>query len=309
MSEPLVSVIIPMYNHAQYVRQCLDSLLTEGWPNLEVLVLDDGSKDNSFEVVQQWREEHPQAFQRFELNRQENQGLTKTLNRLVGMSRGEYVTLVASDDYLLPGGLAIRVQALQQNPDWLAVFGDCVVVDANNTRVKISALTQIYPRSARPEALLHRHLINLELILRWSVPGPGLLLRETAYDPTSGIGKYNEELIIEDRDFYLRLLSRNALGFIKTTVAAYRWHPESTVNSNIDRKRRQCLDLSISAARIVWAFRGIERIALWIDAQKQATAYVQDHKSKIQSGFWRIIWAFLLFVQDLRLIWYGRFGR
>ena len=306
MPEPLVSVIIPMYNHARYVRECLDSLLNEGWPNLEVLILDDGSKDNSFDVVQQWRAEHPTAFQHFELNRQENQGVTRTLNKLVEMAKGQYITLVASDDCLLPGGIAARIGALQEHPEWLAVFGDCVVIDGQSKRLSESGLTGLYSRSARPKSLLDRRLIALELILRWSVPGPGLLLRKVAYDLDRGVGKYDEKLIIEDRHMYLRLLAKNALGFIEAKVAVYRWHPSSTVHSNAARKRRQVLDLSSSAARMVGAFRGIERFALKVDAQKMQTAYAPDLPSRGLGLFWRVLWGILLLIQDLRLAWHTR---
>ena len=298
MPEPLVSVLIPVYNHARYVRQCLDSLLTEGWSNLEVLVTDDGSTDNSFEVIQEWRTEHPNAFVRFELTKQENQGLTKTLNRLVAKDTGEFVTLVASDDYLLPEGISSRVSYLQQNPHLLAVFGDCVVVNEGNHQILSSALTSIYKRSARPAALLCPDLISLELILRWSVSGPGLLLRKEAFERNAGVGPYDESLVVEDRDFYLRLLSRRSLGFINQIDAAYRWHQNNSVKAPVSRKSRQLSDLARSARKASSNFQGIERLALLVEAARQESATSRLSWLGLIS---RLSWFVLLRIQDARL--------
>lgn len=305
MAEPLVSVLIPVYNHARYVRQCLDSLLSEGWPNLEVLVVDDGSTDNSFEMVQAWRTQHPTAFKRFILERQDNKGLSRTLNYLVRKAEGDFLTPVASDDYLLPNGIARRIEYLTNNPEKLAVFGDSIVVDSCGRQTGRSALTQIYKLSARPEALKVSRLMALELILRWSVPGPGLLLRRTAFDDTLGVGCYNESVMIEDRDYYLRLLTRGALGFIDIPVAAYRRHQENTVNANGAKRVRQYADLASIAQRLSHQFTGIEKLALWVEAKKQATAFSGFELTRLPAWFfWRLVWALLLLIQDARVFFY-----
>jgi len=300
VSEPLVSVLIPVYNHARYVVQCLDSLLSEGWSNLEVLVLDDGSSDDSFEVVRRWREGHSQAFTRFELLQQSNQGLPRTLNRLIGMARGEYLTLLASDDYLLPGGIAARIRSLQVHPHWLAVFGDCTVVDPQGVPLKNSGLTQIYPKSVRLMALSCPELLPLELILRWSVPGPILLLRADAYNK---LGLYDESLSIEDRDFYLRLLSQGALGFLNFPVAAYRIHPQNSIQSSGQRQKRQLEDLARSAQKNLGRFDGLNRYALYVDYRRLSSSDWRDgtFAYKGQALVWRMVWQGLGLIQNLRL--------
>jgi glycosyltransferase involved in cell wall biosynthesis len=304
MNEPLVSVIIPVYNHARYVRQCLDSLLTEGWPNLEVLMIDDGSSDNSAEVVQEWQKEHEKALARFEFIKRGNQGLTHTLNQLIKLSRGQFVKLLASDDYLLPGGIRAGVTALCQYPNWLAVMGDCLVVDNNDKQLASSGISQLYPRSVRLHVLANPKLIASELILRWSILGPVLLVRAETYNDSKGIGLYNENLAVEDRDFYLRLLSQNSLGYVPAVVATYRWHGQNTVLLSGERRKQMIRDLVYSAQSNTMAFKGLERFALHIEAERMQSEDWRTRGSIIyfmKGLMWRIVWQGLIFVQDIRV--------
>lgn len=221
MSEPLVSVLIPVYNHAPYIERCLESLIEDGWPNLEVLVLDDGSGDNSFGLIEQWRVRHPTAFTRFSASYQTNQGLVRSLNLLLRQATGDFITLVASDDGLLSGGISARVAALEHNPKWLAVIGDTHLTHQDGSVYHFSGTRGFHRRDLR--VMQNLALLKRELILRWWVPGPGLLLRKEAYDR---LGNYDEQLLFEDRDMYLRLLAHDALGYVDYPVAFYRFGPE-----------------------------------------------------------------------------------
>jgi alpha-1,3-rhamnosyltransferase len=222
----LISIIVPLYNHEHYIVQTLESFKHEGYARLEVVVLDDGSSDNSYAVAKAWFMENPNAFERVVLEQQKNQGITKTLNNLVQLATGDFITMVASDDLLLPNGLQVRLERLQQRPDWLGVFGDATMINQDGENFASSALVQL--KNADKFALLNDDLRCVELMLRWCVPGPVLLLRREAFDVQKGIGLYNETVFLEDRDFYLRLLSKNALGFTDFKVAAYRWHPKNS---------------------------------------------------------------------------------
>jgi glycosyltransferase involved in cell wall biosynthesis len=227
ISIPLVSIIVPLYNHARYIEATLESFANEGYANLEIVIIDDGSKDNSIEIAQAWFAQHPNTFANVFLERQENAGITKTLNRLVARANGEFITMVASDDLLLPGGIQARLDALKERPDWLSVFGDATVINEQGIQTASSALHKINHTNLK--ALEYDHLRTQELILRWSVPGPVLLSRREVFDPERGVGPYDETMFIEDRDLYLRLLARNALGFVPHAVAAYRMHTRNTI--------------------------------------------------------------------------------
>ena len=301
---PLVSVLIPVYNHASYVRRCLDSLLEDGWPNLEVLVIDDGSSDDSFAVIQEWRSQHQNAFYRFKLDRQTNQGLATTLNILIGKATGQYIKILASDDYLVKEGIQAGVKYLQNHNAKLAVFGDCLVVDESGNTVLISGLTQFITPSIRPRVMSHPKLIPLEIILRWSILGPGLLLRSEAY-AQPGIGLYDELLLVEDRDMYLRLTAKAALGHVNQCVAAYRWHGNNQSRPDDPRRKEHELALAVAAQKNAINFKGIERMALQIDSIRWKTGQwknSKDMKMKFLAIYARAIWKFLHLMHDFRVI-------
>ncbi len=218
MDYPKVSIRIPAYNHEKYIGQCLNSVLTDPYPNKELLIIDDGSIDRTPQIIHDWIKckspDFPVIFQQ-----RENRGLTKTLNELIGMCSGEYLVSLASDDYLLSGGIQSRVEYLIDNPDKDAVFSDCIVVDDKGDVLHNSGLTDLY--SANISKLISDKGILEEIISNWSVPGPVLMVRYRIYDK---VGLYNENLRFEDWDFYLRMASANIVGFLDIKVSAYRLH-------------------------------------------------------------------------------------
>jgi glycosyltransferase involved in cell wall biosynthesis len=222
--------LIPSHNHARYVGTCLDSVAQQNYPVLEVVLIDDGSTDDTFETVMAWKESHPRRSFELHCTRQVRQGIPVTANRLVRAARGDILIPLASDDLILPDGIHLRVDALQRHPDWWGVFGDCVVIDGDGQRLWESGLSDVY--HADKEALADDSLRRMELILNWCVPGPVFAVRRFAYDPEVGVGPYDESLLLEDRDFFLRLLAMQRLGFLDHQVAAYRWHSGNSFHSN-----------------------------------------------------------------------------
>jgi glycosyltransferase involved in cell wall biosynthesis len=300
---PLVSIIIPLHNNARFIEKCLESVKEETYPKIEVLVLDDGSTDESFHVAEHWCSKKKNNLWNVILKRQANRGITRTLNKLVRMASGEYIAILASDDYLLKGGIEARVKYLQNNPQLLAVFGDCLVVDEDNDIIYKSGITEIYPSSARINALKNKNLIALELALRWSVPGPVFLMRKCTCDIA---GYYDESLTVEDRDFYLRLLTMEALGFVDYKVACYRWHDRNDTKNPVgDYMRDESWKIaSLKASREA---KGIFRIALIFDyKRKNNIGWRKAMKNRgvmgmINSIFITIIWKILHKYQDIRI--------
>ncbi len=114
--KPLVSAIIPNYNYARYVGEAVESALGQTYPNIEVIVVDDGSKDNSLEVLEKYRK-------RIKIIEQENSGVCVARNRGVAESKGEYIAFLDADDVWLPEKIAIQIHELEESPG--AVFTNC----------------------------------------------------------------------------------------------------------------------------------------------------------------------------------------
>lgn len=215
-TKPLVSILIPSYNHCSYVTQTLASILEDDYPNKEVVIVDDGSTDGSDETIRKWLAKHPLKA---EFIHRPNRGLPATLNELLSISRGEFIVLLASDDLLLKGGIAARIAFLQENPQLQAVFADCIVIDEKGEEISSSGLFDY--RKNRREDFLDAESIKKAFIRRFAMPGPVLMTRRSYYEER---GAYDESLIMEDFDFYLQLAAQERIGFLDTKVSAYRIH-------------------------------------------------------------------------------------
>ncbi|KGE52584.1 glycosyltransferase [Xanthomonas axonopodis pv. vasculorum] len=215
---PLVSVLIPAFNHERFVQRCLDSVLDDPYPCKEIVIIDDGSSDATGEKISQWISEHGHRLPVHFVQRG-NRGVAATLNELALSARGEYLRLGASDDYLLPGGLDVQVRYLRGHPQKRAVIGDACVVDARGQLLHGSAMRDLH----QVDKDLYRSDSGIRhaVIRQWAVSGAVALIRRSAFDARSG---WDESLRIEDWDFFLRLVAGNALGFIDLPVCAYRLH-------------------------------------------------------------------------------------
>lgn len=232
-----VSVLIPLYNHAAYVEQCLDSVLAQGPENIELLLIDDGSKDNGFEVASRWKELHGASFRRIVFERQANAGITQTFDRLIRKSTGDYLAIVASDDVLTAGSIADRLAMLQE-PGVLGVFGDAVPVDMNGNVIGKSAIGELGNPASR-NALSDPRTLHWELIFRWNVYGSVLLARREALINPDGKSVLNLEIFSEDMQLYYSLGSAGALRYLDKPVALYRIHPDSASHSTANLSKLQ----------------------------------------------------------------------
>ena len=118
----MISVIIPAYNHEQFIGPAIDSVLSQSWDDLELLVIDDGSTDNTAQVVKGYDDPRLSYFY------QENQDAYNTINRGLGLAKGEYITILNSDDIYLPGRLE-RLVTVQRETGAACLFTDVIPID------------------------------------------------------------------------------------------------------------------------------------------------------------------------------------
>ena len=128
-SPPLISILVPAYNHERYVETCVRSVLEQDWPRLELIVIDDGSRDGTWQALQGLKAECERRCERVVMQTQENQGTCVTGNRLYDLMRGEFSMTIASDDALLPDALSVLVKPMLQDPEVGAVVGQNVLMD------------------------------------------------------------------------------------------------------------------------------------------------------------------------------------
>lgn len=215
---PLVSVLIPAFNHEGFVERCLDSVLEDPYPAKEIVIIDDGSTDHTAERIAHWVAAHGSEIP-VEFVRRENRGIAATLNELAARSHGEFLRIGASDDYLLPGGLQAQVGYLLAHRNKGAVIGDSIVIDGEGNRLHDSGMCDLHGADKR--LYDSSDGIRRAVIGHWAIGGPVTLLRKSVLET---VARWTEGLRIDDWDMFLRLAARDAIGFIDVTVCAYRLH-------------------------------------------------------------------------------------
>jgi glycosyltransferase involved in cell wall biosynthesis len=130
MSEPSISVIIPLYNHARYIEKSLLSVLEQTSEASEIILIDDGSTDNGFEIAERLLSKRP----RVRLSRQENAGAHNTINRAIGMSNSEYVAVLNSDDLFTSGKLQRCRELLAERKGGDLIVGGVGIMDDDGVK-------------------------------------------------------------------------------------------------------------------------------------------------------------------------------
>ena len=123
-TNPLVSVVVPCYNHENYIKESLLSVLNQTYQNIELIVFDDGSIDNSANIIEALSKEYDFFFQR-----QKNIGLTPTLNKAIEICKGKYVAFLGSDDLFFEDKIETQVQFLEDRKDFAVCGGNMVFID------------------------------------------------------------------------------------------------------------------------------------------------------------------------------------
>jgi glycosyltransferase involved in cell wall biosynthesis len=120
VNSPLVSVVIPTYNRASFLRRAIESVLSQDYPGKEVVVVDDASTDETEKEIAPWARDQGAVWVRHESNR----GESAARNTGIRASRGAYLVFLDSDDYFLPGRLSSHVAMLDRRPDLVWVYSD-----------------------------------------------------------------------------------------------------------------------------------------------------------------------------------------
>jgi len=120
---PLVSVVIPTYNSADFLIQALNSVLNQTYSNYEIIVVDDGSSDNTSQAIEPWRSQIRYIYQ-------DNQGVAAARNRGIDAATGDFIAFLDADDLFLPQKLQQQVAVFEAQPDLGMVISGWQVTDA-----------------------------------------------------------------------------------------------------------------------------------------------------------------------------------
>lgn len=223
---PKVSILIPCYNTEQWIAQAIKSALEQTYPNKEVIVVDDGSRDNSLKIIKSF-----EGKIRWET--QTNQGGNITRNRLLDISTGEWLQYLDSDDYLRPDKIEKQVQFLQNVPQADIIYSPSIleIYDEQNSYQKIFPI----PEPRDPWILL----------ARWYLPQTGSpLWRKSAI---MEVGKWKpDQPCCQEHELYLRLLIQGKrFEYFAEAGSIYRQWSEATLcKRNMPETYRKRLEIT-----------------------------------------------------------------
>jgi glycosyltransferase involved in cell wall biosynthesis len=207
---PRVSVVVPSYNQGRFIEETIRSVLLQDYPNLELIVMDGGSRDGTVSILQRY-----DSWIHCWLS-EPDRGQTHAINKGLARATGEIFTYLNSDDLLHPGAVTRVVDAFQRNPDVAVVHGECVYVD--------EAGGELFRRSATVDGLLDYLRIWERFATGNYITQPEAFIRREAL---TRVGEFREDLhSVMDFEMWLRLLSHGYRFLaIPGAVAHFRTYP------------------------------------------------------------------------------------
>jgi len=218
---PLVTVVAICYNHERFVTECLDGIQAQTYSNIQLIIMDDCSVDNSASVIRDWIAHSGQKCQF--IAHTQNMGLIKTLNEALKQANGKYVSLLSTDDVWLPEFIENHVQIFEDFGESIGiVYGRSFTIDEHGNR-----LPEMLPgRAPYPEGYVLRKILNRNFI-----PANTVMIRQSCYER---VGYYNEEYVGEGYDMWLRIAQYYQFKFSPEILSNYRILPSSLSHSRPD---------------------------------------------------------------------------
>ena len=203
---PLITIVTPTYNRGKFIVETVESVLSQSYPNIEYIVVDDGSTDNTACILEAYKD-------RIILVQQANIGQVKTLNNVWKHCRGKYIGYLSSDDLLYPNAIDELVRQIEKDNSFVCVFPDSELIDVHSKVIKRNICRQFD---------LSETLVTQECYI-----GPGAIFRKDAFEL---VGGWREDLrLAPDREFWIRLSSLGRIEMNQKVLAKYRIHPDSGV--------------------------------------------------------------------------------
>lgn len=223
----MISYVVPCYNHENFLKDCLDSIKNDIFTESEIIVIDDGSTDKSVSVIKNWILNNPNVNIR--LIEQSNKGVCATLNKLFELVQGDYIRPIASDDIIIFDSTRKLALKLQENTQSLMAFGDSCTIDQAGALIAKSHIEYLGQSIKKYKSHLKEAVIG-----SWAISGPVFLCKKNMLQV---VGTYDEELLIEDWNMYLRLAAQDSLVFIPEPVAKYRIHKSNTsITADVNKR-------------------------------------------------------------------------
>lgn len=207
---PLVSVIMPVYNAQDYIREAIDSILNQTYSNFELIIIDDCPTDHSMDIVTEYRDKRIKI-----IHNKCNRGIAYSRNRGLDESNGEYIALMDDDDIALPERLERGVSFLKKRSEIDVVGGRCDIIDAEGKFLRRSVSPLYNPKFIKAVYLFKNAHMNSTVMFRRQVIDQ------------LGIRYRDDYLGMEDYAFWIDCSKVCNMSNIEDIVLKYRMHPQN----------------------------------------------------------------------------------
>lgn len=221
----LVSIILPVFNAEEYLERCISSLVEQTYSNLEILIVNDGSSDNSLSIIKKWESRDP----RIKVYNQKNKGLIFSLNFLINESKGQYVARMDADDYCDKN--RIEKQVKKCNHGYAIVGSNCLVVDNSNAIIGCYK----YEKSS--------YALKVDGLFRTQFCHPAVMFNLSIIDKRNLL--YNDNAkYVEDLELWLKLIpDYNVCNIQENLVFITRGHDSNVSSLNLNEQINNSFDV------------------------------------------------------------------
>jgi glycosyltransferase involved in cell wall biosynthesis len=254
MGQPLVSVITPSYNQAQYLEDSIKSVLAQDYPSLEYLIADGGSTDGSIEIIRKYQSQLAWWVS------EADEGQAAAINKGMAQAQGEIVAWLNSDDLYLPGAVKEAVAAFQEHPREKMVFGNAITIDAQGVPLK----ELVFPNWDLED------LVGFRIICQ-----PAVFMRREVYQQVNGLDPRYHFML--DHHLWIRIASKGPILHMDSFWAAARHHEAAKNVSQAPAFGRETME-----------------VLDWMQQQDDLGPIVKNHQRKVMAGAYRLNGRYLL---------------
>lgn len=220
---PTATIVSPCFNHSRYVIESLESIRAQDYPNIQHIIIDDASTDDSRRLIQDWIEknQYPCEF----IKHDTNKGLCYSLNESIERTKGAFWTSFGTDDVMMPHRTSVMAKYLIDNPDAMLVMSDAEYIDDDSNPTTNHGHNTVLRAllSRRSDVRIPEDVGTFESLFigcyfaSW-------FLRTSTFEK---IGVFDSNLRVEDWDMWLRVSQHQQIAFIDESLVKYRWHADN----------------------------------------------------------------------------------